>query len=196
MDVDRVGARGSRSASASAPARHSAERWKPARIGSHKTVTQTQSVGKFCNSCARAAKKMRRRVHPAAAGHGLPAAQRSTGEKWDWPVHWGHETVAIMSESRFREVYREACDRSGKALPLRKNTWRLIVFAAAVLILPREWGQNQSLERVARQEESCRRKWAQEVARRVRAQQREQQQEQQREERAGAAAAAASVDFS
>ena len=91
-----------------------------------------------------------------AAGHALPAAQRSTGEKWDWPVHWGHETVAIMSESRFREVYREACDRSGKALPLRKNTWRLIVFAAAVLILPREWGQNQSLERVARQEESCR----------------------------------------
>ena len=126
----------------------------------------------------------------------MPAAQRSTGEKWDWPVHWGHETVAIMSESRFREVYLEACDRSGKALPLRKNTWRLIVFAAAVLILPREWGQNQSLERVARQEESCRRKWAQEVARRVRAQQREQQQEQQREERAGAAAAAASVDFS
>ena len=131
-----------------------------------------------------------------AAGHGLPAAQRSTGEKWDWPAHWGHETVAIMSESRFREVYLEAWDRSGKALPLRMKTWHLIVFAAAVLILPREWRQNHSLKMVAWREESCRQKWAQEVARRVRAQQREQQQEQQREERAGAAAAAASVDFS
>ena len=111
-------------------------------------------------------------------------------------MHWGHETVAIMSESRFREVYLEAWDRSGKALPLRKNTWHLIVLAAAVLILPREWRQNHSLKMVAWREESCRQKWAQEVARRVRAQQREQQQEQQREERAGAAAAAASVDFS
>ena len=131
-----------------------------------------------------------------AAGHGLPAAQRSTGEKWDWPVHWGHETVAIMSESRFSEVFLEAWVRCRKAYPLRLKARLLIERAAAVFLMSREWRQNRPARDKASREESCRRAWAQEVARRVRAQQREQQQEQQREERAGAAAAAASVDFS
>ena len=125
----------------------------------------------------------------------MPAAQRSTGEKWDWPAHWGHETVAIMSEIRFREVHHEAWERCGKASSLRIKAWRLILGAVVALVDAEEWRQIRQRTRETR-EESCRQSWAKEVARRVRAQQREQQREQEREERAGAAAAAASVDFS
>ena len=125
----------------------------------------------------------------------MPAAQRSTGEKWDWPAHWGHETVAIMSESRFREVHHEACERRRKAYSLRYKALDFIINAAAALIIPEELRRSQQRVREA-QEELCRQKWTRELARRVRAQQREQQREQEREERAGAAAAAASVDFS
>ena len=130
-----------------------------------------------------------------AEGHGLPAAQRSTGEKWDWPAHWGHETVAIMSESRFREVHHEAWERRRRRRSLRYKALEFIVNAASALIIPEELRRSQQIIREAK-EELCQQKWARELARRVRAQQREQQREQEREERAGAAAAAASVDFS
>ena len=100
-------------------------------------------------------------------------------------LHRGNETIGSMSESRFKEAYLEEYDVQDKAWCRRNRAYLLMLHVAVVLVLPRAWRQDEPA-RVLR-DESWRRGWAVEVARR------EQQREQQREALEGAAAAVAAA---
>ena len=100
-------------------------------------------------------------------------------------LHRGNETIGSMSESRFKEAYLEEYDVQDKAWCRRNRAYLLMLHVAVVLVLPRAWRQDEPA-RVLR-DESWRRGWAVEVARR------EQQREQQREADARAAAAVATA---
>ena len=122
---------------------------------------------------------MSRKVHPSAC-HGLPAAQGSkelaVGVKG---LHRGHETIASMSESRFREAFLEESNRQSNAWARRNPVQVLMMHAAELFLLPRAWRRDTPARMEAAREHLWRRAWAAEAARRGR--------------EAGAGAAAAAV---
>ena len=94
-------------------------------------------------------------------------------------LHRGRETIASMSESRFREAFLEESDRQDKAWARRNPVQMLMMDAAELFLLPRAYRRDTPARMEAAREHSWRRAWAAEAARRGR--------------EAGAGAAAAAV---